>query len=79
MTCKEIVSNWLKANGYDGLLNCSGECGCLVDDLMNCEEPSEDCEAGHRIGPDDLDWPAWATDEGHEWLIVGGKRSTCSS
>jgi len=26
------------------------ECGCLLDDLMPCDEPSPDCQIGYR-GP----------------------------
>ena len=54
MNVKQIASEWLKANGYDGL--CSEACGCLIDDLMPCEYPVlKCCEPGYRndVGPDD--------------------------
>lgn len=44
ITAKEIIAEWLKANGYDGLYN--HECGCLIDDLIPCGEDPSLCEAG---------------------------------
>ena len=45
---QEIVEAHLKANGYDGLYNFVGECGCEVSDLDpgNCFEAS--CEPGYK-------------------------------
>jgi hypothetical protein len=34
MTVKEIVIDYLKSNGYDGLY--SNDCGCVIDDLCPC-------------------------------------------
>lgn len=45
---KEMVSEWLKANGYKGLYNESG-CGCGLDDLMPCECVSEMCAAAYEF------------------------------
>lgn len=36
---REIVTAWLKTNGYDGLCNVDFECGCRIEDLMPCDEP----------------------------------------
>lgn len=48
MTIPEIVTEWLKARGYDGLAG--DECGCKLDDLMPCGEPHlVDCVPGHRV------------------------------
>ena len=47
-----IVSDWLKANGYDGLVNGDGECGCPIDDLMPCENSIAglgDCEPAYQF------------------------------
>jgi hypothetical protein len=68
MTILEIVREYLKANGYDGLCNPDAECGCVLDDLMPCSEPGMECQAGHRVkpGPDD--------DPDNEWLIVPGTK-----
>ena len=46
---KEIVRLWLEANGYDGLFNENGECGCTLDDLAPCGEMSGDCRAGYKV------------------------------
>lgn len=53
MTVREIVRDYLKANGYDGLFS-PGECGCTLDDLAPCEggwvgNGIGDCEAGYRV------------------------------
>ena len=47
MDIEEIVKEWLKANGYDGLYNSELECGCQLGDLMPCSEPhTSECLAG---------------------------------
>ena len=41
MDCKEIVVEYLKANGFDGL---AGEgCGCSIEDFGCCDESFGDC------------------------------------
>lgn len=50
-TVRAIVQWWLRDHGYDGLVAGGGVCGCIVDDLMPCEEPCENCIAGYE-GPD---------------------------
>lgn len=48
MAClKEIIAQWLKDNSYDGLLHADTCCGCALDDLMPCGEPSPNCEPGY--------------------------------
>lgn len=63
MDLRKIAAERLKEHGYEGL--CSEYCGCKIDDLMPCDDPSNDCKAGHIIpcpGPDicdaygDCDW-----------------------
>jgi len=45
MNVKEITEQYLRANGYDGLYNENGECGCERGDLMPCDCTGiEDCE-----------------------------------
>ena len=47
MDIEDIVEEWLKANGYDGLYNSGLECGCHLGDLMPCSEPhTSECLAG---------------------------------
>jgi hypothetical protein len=57
MTAKEIIIDWLKAHGYDGL--CSDECGCRLDDLMPGECSCPDCVPGY-LREINL----------HDWIIV---------
>ena len=49
MTVREIVTEYLKANGYDGLAG--EECGCWLHDLMPCGEYGTNCVAGHEGNP----------------------------
>ena len=47
MNVKEIVHEYLRVNGYDGL--CSDDCGCGLDDLAPCEQCFDACvPAYHR-------------------------------
>jgi hypothetical protein len=46
MTLKEIVEQYLRQNGFDGLY--TDECGCLLDDLFPCSAPAVDCQAGYK-------------------------------
>ena len=59
MNLHEIVADWLREHGYDGLVRIDYECGCGLDDLMPCSQPSEHCEAAYRREcvdcPDDTD------------------------
>jgi hypothetical protein len=43
-----IVLQYLKDNGYSGLISTGQECGCEIDDLMPCEQPSQDCTPGYK-------------------------------
>ena len=45
-TLRTLTAAWLQCHGYDGLCN-AGECACKNDDLMPCDEPSPECQAGH--------------------------------
>jgi len=51
MNVKEIVEQFLEANGYDGLYNENGGCACKRDDLMPCRNvcgtSQDDCRAGY--------------------------------
>ena len=47
MEIRDIVEIWLKTNGYSGLFNGSADCACSLKDLMPCDCPCTDCEAGY--------------------------------
>lgn len=46
MTVRQILEEWLKAHGYDGL--CTTGCGCRIGDLMACDECPDNCEPGYK-------------------------------
>jgi hypothetical protein len=48
MTVKEIVLQYLKDNGYDGLYY-EDQCGCMIYNLMPCGCDKDDCRPGHLI------------------------------
>lgn len=48
-TVKLIVSDWLKANGFDGLFNPDAACACLAGDLAPCGNIHKECHAGRRV------------------------------
>jgi len=45
MTVREILIDYLKANGYDGL--CTEDCGCGLDDIETCSNMQTDCKPAH--------------------------------
>lgn len=49
MEIRDIVKDWLEKNGYTGLFYDSGECACTAEDLMPCDCPCTDCEAGYVV------------------------------
>jgi hypothetical protein len=64
---KDIVKAYLKANGYDGLLSDRYECGCALDDLMECDQEGiKACEPAYK-GPctcgEGCDWDMYASKE----------------
>ncbi|MBW1779344.1 MAG: hypothetical protein JRL30_01270 [Deltaproteobacteria bacterium] len=46
-TVYEIVYEYLKANGYDGLYG--EDCGCGLNDIMTCCEDCGNCHAGVKV------------------------------
>lgn len=44
---KEILEEYLKANGFDGLAG--DECGCFIGDLVPCDNDPSGCVPGHKI------------------------------
>ena len=63
MDVREIVEEYLKANGYDGLY--SEGCGCQASDLMPCDMPCEDCQPGYKVPCDPKTCPAYGDCEWH--------------
>jgi len=53
MNVKTIVTQYLQEHNYDGLYlkakNPHQTCQCALDNLMDCEEPDEQCTAGYQI------------------------------
>ena len=54
MNIKTIVEQYLNEHKYDGLYLATGKdpalyCQCALDNLMDCEEPDENCTAGYYI------------------------------
>lgn len=54
LTVKQMVSERLEKDGYDGLYNVFRRCGCLLDDLMSCNEV-DDCQPGYRQNIDNCE------------------------
>lgn len=48
-TVFEIVVDYLKVNGFDGLYNGYTDCACEVGDISPCGEMSSECQAGYRF------------------------------
>ena len=70
MTVRDIVTEWLAANGYDGLVSGDTECGCKLNDLVPCDSPFDTCEPAYR-GPD-------PTGEA-EWLMYRSKEAAAAA
>jgi hypothetical protein len=50
MNIRDIVENYLKTNGYTGLVNQEIPCGCVLGDLAICDGECmnlEECDAGY--------------------------------
>ena len=64
-----IVREYLKANGFDGLMEEDGECGCDLAGLMPCDETPTKCRAGYKIPcPEDC--------QEHDWHISAAPITT---
>jgi len=66
-TVKEIVTEYLEANGYDGL--CCEDCGCRLGDLFCCCDSAavDSCEPGRL---------RTAQEGGESFWIIGPKVDT---
>ena len=48
----KIVAKYLLENGFDGLVDNMGECGCEITDLMPCSGQCSDCVPGYKYVAD---------------------------
>ena len=48
MNVIDIVSEYLKLNEYDGLVQKEGECGCELDDLHPCDDDMSTCKPAYK-------------------------------
>ena len=56
---REIVSEYLVSNGYDGLVHADGiwdSCGCGLDDLAPCGDICHYCQPAYRVTWDTCPW-----------------------
>lgn len=58
---EDIIKQWLKDNGYDGLFH-ENDCGCWMDRFRPCGESMAECVPGHKYKCTDQDsefFDAW--------------------
>jgi hypothetical protein len=67
---KDIVREYLDANGFDGLYEEYGECACEREDLEPCCEMKSSCTPGYRVDYPERDCPCG---EGCDYHIQGEK------
>jgi hypothetical protein len=49
MSVQEILIDWLKSHGYDGLCLPREACGCGINDLCPCGYSCDDCEPAYAV------------------------------
>ena len=55
MNIRDIVEEYLKTNGFDGLCENNG-CGCWLDNLMPCYQPDErNCKPGYSYSKEEFE------------------------
>ena len=47
MNCKQIITQYLKDNGFTGLIEDGGECRCEINDLVPCDDAMHHCVPAH--------------------------------
>ena len=67
MNCRDILIEWLKEHGYDGLANPEVPCGCGFDEFLPCSVLDED-GAGCQPAYYDDARDGWFTDKPKEKL-----------
>lgn len=70
-TVRDMVRDWLLTHGYDGLAG--DDCGCLLSDLMPCDDPVG-CVPGHKVTcrDDCTDCPIGGENKGL-WCVKSGR------
>lgn len=56
MEIVDIVSQHLKGNDFDGLVNTDNECGCGIDDLAPCNSNCMGCQSAIEVEPPSEDY-----------------------
>jgi len=58
MTVKEIVAQYIREHGYDGLCNewCPDGSGCSLDDLLRCGAMEPECKPGYKRMVTEDEW-----------------------
>lgn len=73
VSCGEMVRIYLEQNGYDGLCEKDGVCGCVLEDLMPCDgDYAMACEAGYEVKYKNNDCPCG---EGCDFHVVAGRKN----
>lgn len=74
MTVREIVREYLIANGYQGLAYCEDYdgCGCGLDDLIACGESCHNCKPAYKV-----EWENCALRSEEEGCLYGLDEILC--
>ena len=56
MNVAQIVAEYLKKNGFDGLVAHDIDCGCGLSDLHPCGEDFRNCQPAYEKDSDDPDY-----------------------
>ena len=59
MNIREIVADWLRQHGYDGLYDAEYDCACTLDALAECHALHDECVAGVKIPSPHGDGDDW--------------------
>lgn len=70
-TVLAVLSDYMRANGYDGLVAGDRWCACLLDDLAPCDSWPMRCELGYAIHRDQHpQHPAFADAEDADFVVA---------
>ena len=71
MTAKQIITQYLKSHGYDGLW--TFDCGCELQDLGPCGSIGLGCEPGYKKIVRDPNIPDDDNNQDYDF-VIGPKR-----